>query len=37
MKLTGHSTREVHQGYTHHEFKTLSKAMAELPQVPEIL
>jgi integrase len=33
MKLTGHSTREVHGGYTHHEFERLREAIAALPNV----
>jgi integrase len=33
MKLTGHTTREVHGGYTHHEFGRLREAIAALPRV----
>ena len=31
MKLTGHSTRAVHRGYTHLELETLRAAMERLP------
>jgi integrase len=31
MKLTGHKTEAIHQGYTHHELKTLRKAVGKLP------
>jgi integrase len=31
MALTGHSTRDVHQRYTHHELEQLQKAVALLP------
>ena len=33
MKLTGHSSRRVHQGYTHHELETLGRAIAKMPGV----
>jgi integrase len=33
MKLTGHSTREVHSGYTHHELDVLRDAIKTLPKV----
>ena len=33
MKLTGHSTRAVHQGYTHHELTRLSEALSKIPDV----
>jgi integrase len=33
MKLTGHSTRDVHAGYSHHEMELLRNAIAELPKV----
>jgi integrase len=31
MKLTGHKSDTIHAGYTHHELKTLAKAMKKLP------
>ena len=31
MKLTGHSSKAVHQGYTHHEFETLRNALMNIP------
>ena len=31
MKLTGHTTKAVHRGYTHHELKTLRTAVGMLP------
>lgn len=31
MKLTGHKSVAVHGGYTHHELKALSAALAKLP------
>jgi integrase len=31
MKLTGHSDKDVHQGYTHHELETLRAAVAHVP------
>ena len=31
MKLTGHSSREMHQRYSHHDNKTLQKAMDSMP------
>jgi Integrase len=33
MKLTGHSTREVHGGYTHHEMGILRSAIGQLPKI----
>jgi len=33
MKLTGHTTEAIHQGYTHHEMKTLMKAVKKLPKL----
>lgn len=33
MKLSGHSDRAVHGGYTHHELAALSAAIARLPEV----
>ena len=32
MKLTGHKSAAVHQGYTHHELQTLKAALAKLPK-----
>jgi len=34
MKLTGHSSKDVHRGYTHHELETLGKALTRLPKIP---
>jgi len=34
MELLGHSTREVHAGYTHFDLKTLALAMSGIPQLP---
>lgn len=31
MKLTGHTTKAVHRGYTHHELETLRNAVDKLP------
>ena len=31
MLLAGHTTREIHAGYTHNELKTLSDAVSKLP------
>ena len=31
MKLTGHSDKDVHAGYTHHELETLRAAVAHIP------
>jgi integrase len=31
MKLTGHSSKEVHRGYTHLELDTLRKAIGTIP------
>jgi integrase len=33
MKLTGHSDKDVHAGYTHHELETLRSAIAQLPSI----
>jgi integrase len=33
MKLTGHSTRDVHAGYSHHEMELLRSAIAALPAI----
>ncbi len=33
MALTGHTTRDVHQGYTHHELAALRDAVAVLPRI----
>jgi integrase len=33
MKLTGHSTREVHAKYTHHELEPLRAAVAAIPSL----
>ena len=33
MKLAGHSTRNVHAGYSHHEFETLRAAIAVIPGI----
>jgi integrase len=33
MKLTGHSDKDVHQGYTHHELETLRAAVAHIPSI----
>jgi integrase len=33
MKLTGHSTRDVHAGYSHHEVELLRNAVSMLPKV----
>jgi integrase len=33
MALTGHTTRDVHQGYTHHDLEQLQKAVALLPSI----
>jgi integrase len=33
MKLTGHSDKDVHAGYTHHELETLRAAVAHIPSV----
>jgi integrase len=34
MALTGHTTRDVHQGYTHHELASLRDAVSLLPRIP---
>ena len=34
MKLTGHSSKGMHRGYTHHDLTTLSKALTRLPNSP---
>lgn len=33
MKLTGHTTADVHAGYTHHELETLADAVTKLPKL----
>jgi len=33
MALTGHSTRDVHRKYTHHELERLREAIGVLPKV----
>ena len=33
MALTGHTTREVHQGYTHHELASFRDAVSLLPRI----
>jgi len=33
MKLTGHTTADVHAGYTHHELATLADAVTKLPKL----
>jgi integrase len=33
MKLTGHSTRDVHMKYTHHELEPLRAAIAVIPSI----
>ena len=33
MKLTGHSSKDVHRGYTHHELETLRKAIGTIPSI----
>jgi integrase len=33
MKLTGHSDKHVHAGYTHHELENLRSAVAHIPSV----
>ena len=33
MKLTGHSTRDVHAGYSHHEMDLLRSAVGTLPKI----
>lgn len=33
MKLTGHTTKAVHRGYTHHELETLRNAVDKLPSL----
>jgi integrase len=33
MKLTGHSTRDVHAGYSHHEMEILRSAISTLPKL----
>jgi hypothetical protein len=35
MKLTGHSSKDVHRGYTHLDLETLSKAIGGIPSVNE--
>jgi hypothetical protein len=33
MKLTGHTTADIHAGYTHHELATLADAVTKLPKL----
>jgi integrase len=33
MKLTGHTTRAIHQKYTHHEIEPLRAAVAQIPKL----
>jgi hypothetical protein len=33
MALTGHTTRDIHQGYTHHELASLRDAVSLLPRI----
>jgi len=33
MRLTGHTTRDVHQKYTHHEFEVFQAAIGVLPRL----
>jgi hypothetical protein len=33
MALTGHTTRAMHQGYTHRELSTLRDAVSVLPRI----
>ena len=33
MKLTGHTSKNVHRGYTHHEMGTLRQAIGNIPSV----
>jgi integrase/recombinase XerD len=33
MKLTGHKSAKVHEGYTHHEMQTLAAAVGKLPSL----
>ena len=33
MKLTGHSSKDVHRGYTHHELETLRQAIGTIPSI----
>jgi integrase len=35
MKLTGHKSTQVHQGYTHHELDVLRSAIESLPRLGE--
>lgn len=35
MKLTGHSSKAIHQRYTHHELETLRTDLAKLPSLPK--
>ncbi len=35
MKLTGHSSKDVHRGYTHLELETLRQAIGRIPSVNE--
>src|SRR4030095_7249685 len=36
MRLTGHTTRSVHQKYTHHDLEVFRAAIGMLPRVGEI-
>ncbi len=33
MKLTGHTNKEIHRSYTHHEVETLCAAVGKLPSL----
>jgi integrase len=33
MRLTGHTTREIHQRYSHHDLEVLQSAIAVLPRI----
>ena len=35
MTLTGHTTRAIHRGYTHHELQRLRDAVSVLPRISE--
>ena len=37
MALTGHTTRDVHQGYTHHELAALRDAVSLLPRIGKVV
>jgi integrase len=36
MKLTGHSTREIHTKYTHHELEALRAAVSVIPSIGDV-